>query len=261
MVTDILDFFPNAGRIIHRWDNGKVGQQIHDTGCSRIRAMELCKFDGKFLTNVPWARDGEEHNITYAGHRGQVHSIFLAHAKTLVPDIRIGVAVTKYLEEEGRAGVLLSSGQTIWGDCVIAADGPRSIARGQVLNLNDDDNDGKSSGWAVFRSFFKTDETMLKHPGLKDIYHTDRDTVRFWMYDNLSLMAFVWNQGKDIAWVLIHPVGNFLGLCCPTANIRHDRMTRSQTSPGPTLPKGSMWPSGWSSSPQRMLRHYSTSPP
>lgn len=204
--TDILDFFPNAGRIIHRWDNGKVGQQIHDTGCSRIRTMELCKYDGKFLTNVPWARDGKEHNITYAGHRGQVHSIFLAQAKKLVKDIRIGIAVTEYLEEDGRAGVLLSSGETLWGDCVIAADGPRSIAREKVLGLDNDSKDGKNSGWAVFRSFFKTDEEMLKHPGLKDLYHTDRDTVRFWMYDNLSLMAFVWNQGKDIAWVLIHPV-------------------------------------------------------
>ncbi|KAM6516894.1 hypothetical protein FSOLCH5_007838 [Fusarium solani] len=202
---DILDFFPNAGRIIHRWDNGKVGQQIHDTGCSRIRTMELCKYDGKFLTNVPWARDGKEHNITYAGHRGQVHSIFLAQAKKLVKDIRIGIAVTEYLEEDGRAGVLLSSGETLWGDCVIAADGPRSIAREKVLGLDNDSKDGKNSGWAVFRSFFKTDEEMLKHPGLKDLYHTDRDTVRFWMYDNLSLMAFVWNQGKDIAWVLIHP--------------------------------------------------------
>lgn len=259
--TDILDFFPNAGRIIHRWDNGKVGQQIHSTGCSRIRAMELCKFDGKFLTNVPWARDGEEHNITYAGHRGKVHSIFLAHAKTLVRDIRIGVAVTKYLEEEDRAGVELSTGENLWGDCVIAADGPRSIARGQVLSLNDDSIDGKSSGWAVFRSFFKTDEAMLKHPGLKDLYHTDRDTVRFWMYDNLSLMAFVWNQGKDIAWVLVHPVSDDYRFPGETANFYRNRMTRSQVSPGQMLPKGSMLRNGWSSSRLKMPKHSSRSPP
>ncbi|KAF4964431.1 hypothetical protein FSARC_7617 [Fusarium sarcochroum] len=202
---DILDFFPNAGRVIQRWENGKVGQQIHDTGCSRIRAMELFKFDGKFLTNVPWARDGVEHNITYAGHRGKVHAIFLAYAKTLVQDIRIGVAVTDYVEEDGHAGVVLASGETLWGDCVIAADGPRSIARGKVLKLDDAAKDGQSSGWSVFRSFFKTDETMRNHPGLKDLFHKDRDTVRFWMYDNLSLMLFVWNEGKDIAWVLVHP--------------------------------------------------------
>lgn len=205
LFLDILDFFPNAGRVISRWNDGKVGQQIHDTGCSRIQAMELCKYDGKFVVNVPWARDDKEHHITYAGHRGKVHSIFLAHAKTLVKDIRIGVGVTDYLEEDRRAGVTLSTGETLWGDCVIAADGPRSIARGKVLKL-DDDKEGKGSGWAVFRSFFKTDEAMRNHSGLKHLYHTDRDTVRFWMHDNLSLMAFVWNDCKDIAWVLIHPV-------------------------------------------------------
>ncbi|KAK1624879.1 hypothetical protein BDP81DRAFT_464268 [Colletotrichum phormii] len=181
---DILDFFPNAGRIINRWD-----------GASQVRTMELYKYDIKFI----------EHNITYAGHRGKIHSIFLAYAKTRVQDIRIGVAVTEYLEEEGRAGVKLSTGETIWADCVIAADGPRSIARAQVLHLDDKKIDETTSGWSVFGSFFKTDETMRNHPGIKELFHEDRDTVRFWMYDNLSLMAFVWNQGQDIAWVLVHP--------------------------------------------------------
>ncbi|KAJ9144692.1 FAD binding domain protein [Pleurostoma richardsiae] len=202
---DILDFFANAGCIINRWDDGKVGQLIHDSGCSRIRAMELCKFDGKFLTNVPWARDEREHSITYAGHRGKIHSIFLEYTKTLVKDTRIGVAAVEYKEEEDRAGVVLSNGETVWGDCVIAADGPRSIARKQVLHLNDEEKNGNSSGWAVFRSFFKTSEEARSHPDLQHLFHSDRDTVRFWMCDNLSMMLFVWNQGKDIAWVLIHP--------------------------------------------------------
>ncbi|KAK2676839.1 hypothetical protein RAB80_005579 [Fusarium oxysporum f. sp. vasinfectum] len=202
---DILDFFPNAGCIIHRWDDGKVGQEIHDTGCSLIQTMELCKYDGKLITNVPWARGSVEHNLTYAGHRGKIHSIILSYAKTLVQDIRIGVAVTDYLEEEDRAGVLISTGETLWADCVIAADGPRSIARQKVLKLDDQAKDGNKSGWSVFRSFFKTNEAMLKHPGLKDLYHKDRDVLRVWMYDNLTLLAVVWNQGKDIAWVLIHP--------------------------------------------------------
>ncbi|KAJ3949618.1 uncharacterized protein N0V96_000741 [Colletotrichum fioriniae] len=142
----------------------------------QIRTMELYKYDSKFIVDVPWARDGKEHNITYAGHRGKIHSIFLAYAKTRVQDIRIGVSVTDYLEEEGQAGVKLSTGETIWADCVIAADGPRSIARAQVLHLDDKKIDETTSGWSVFRSFFKTDETMRNHPGIKDLFHEDRDT-------------------------------------------------------------------------------------
>jgi 2-polyprenyl-6-methoxyphenol hydroxylase-like FAD-dependent oxidoreductase len=200
---DILDFFPNGGRVIKRWDNGKVGAKIHETGCNKIRTMELFKYDGKYIVDVPWARNEEEHNLTYAGHRGQQHAIFLEYARTQVRDIRIGVAVQQYLEEEDKAGVLLATGDTLWADCVIAADGPRSIARKQVLDITDS-KDGTS--WAVFRSFFKTDEKARKHPDLQNFFYPDRDTVRFWMYENLTLMAFQWNGGEDVAWVLIHPV-------------------------------------------------------
>lgn len=202
-MEDILDFFPNGGRVIKRWDDGKVGAQIHATGCSKIRNMELYKYDGNYVVDVPWARTEEEHDLTYAGHRGQLHSIILDYAKTQVTDIRIGVSVQQYFEDDDRAGVLLSNGDTIWADCVIAADGPRSIARQQVLAIDD----SKTSGpWAVFRSFFKTDEKARSHPDLQGFFYPDKDTVRFWMYEDLTLMAFQWNGGEDVAWVLIHPV-------------------------------------------------------
>lgn len=204
-LEDILDFFPNGGRVIKRWDNGKVGDKIHETGCNKIRTMELFKYDGKYIADVPWARDEEEHDLTYAGHRGKQHEIILEYAKTQVKDIRIGVAVQQYLEDEDKAGVLLTSGETIWADCVIAADGPRSIARKQVLDIDDSKD---VSSWSVFRSFFKTNEVVRKHPDLQNFFYPDRDTVRFWMYEHLTLMAFQWNGGEDVAWVLIHPVGD-----------------------------------------------------
>ncbi|KAH6983528.1 hypothetical protein BKA56DRAFT_672197 [Ilyonectria sp. MPI-CAGE-AT-0026] len=65
---NILDIFPNAGRIIKAWDGGKVGQEIHETGCNTIRAMEVHKYDGKYVTEVNWARNEFEHDIIYAGH-------------------------------------------------------------------------------------------------------------------------------------------------------------------------------------------------
>ncbi|KAH0832544.1 FAD binding domain protein [Fonsecaea pedrosoi] len=199
---DILDFFPNGGRVIKRWANGAVGAKIHETGCNKIRAMELYKYDGKYIVDVPWARTEEEFDVTYAGHRGKLHSIIAEYARSQVKDVRVGVGVVEYLEETDRAGVRLSTGETLWGDCVIAADGPRSIARKQVLGITDV-KDGTS--WAVFRSFFKTDEAARKHPDLQNFFYEDKDTVRFWMWEHLSLMAFQWNGGKDVAWVLIHP--------------------------------------------------------
>ncbi|KAH8665378.1 hypothetical protein BGZ61DRAFT_484468 [Ilyonectria robusta] len=78
-------------------------------GCNKTRAMEVHKYDGKYVTEVDWARSEFEHDIIYAGHRGKLHSIILAHAKSLVPDIRIGVGVTKYLENETQPVVVLST--------------------------------------------------------------------------------------------------------------------------------------------------------
>lgn len=189
--------------MIHRWDDGKVGKRIHEIGCNKIREMELWKYDGKFITNVAWARNDEERETTYAGHRGKQHAIVMEYAKRLVKELKLGAAVVDYKETEDKAGVVLDNGETLWADCVIAADGPRSIARKKVLGLADEKTESR---WAVFRSFFKTDEAMRNHPGLKNFFYEDRDTVRFWMYESLSLMAFAWNGGEDIAWVLIHPV-------------------------------------------------------
>lgn len=203
-LTDILDIFPNAGRIIKRWNDGKVGQEIHDTGCSKIRSMDIYKYDGKFLASTSWAENDEFHDITYAGHRGKLHSIILAYAKTLVPEIHIGLGVQKYLENDTQAGVVLSNGETVWADCVIAADGARSIAREQVLGINDSDDNETS--WAVFRTFLSTDEAARKKLAAHGLLSTNDDLVRFWMSDTLYLMAFSWNKGKDIAWTLTHPV-------------------------------------------------------
>lgn len=189
---DILDIFPNAGRIIKRWDGGKVGQQIHDTGCSKIRTMDIYKYDGKYLASTSWAKNDVDHDITYAGHRGKLHSTILEYARTLVPEIHIGLGVQQYLENDTQAGVVLSNGETVWADCVIAADGARSIAREQVLGINDSDN--HETSWAVFRTYLSTDEAARQKPASHGLLSGEKDLVRFWMSDTLYLMAFSWNQ-------------------------------------------------------------------
>lgn len=201
--ADILDVFPNAGSIIKRWNDGKVGEENHRTGCNKIRSMEIYKYDGKYLAESGWARNEREHDLTYAGHRGKLHSNILAYAKIIVPELNFGVGVTQYVENQNQAGVVLSTGETVWADYVIAPDGARSIARQTVLGVEDVNRD---NSWATFRTFFTLDENARNQFAAHGLIRDDQDMVRFCIYDNLSLMCFIWNSGHDTAWTLIHPV-------------------------------------------------------
>lgn len=165
--------------------------------------MELQKYDGKLIASIPWATSDWKRDTTYAGHRGNLHTVFMRYVKRLGIKIILGRAVVNYIEGDNQASVVLEDGEEIFGDLVIAADGGRSVARQQVLKLPDEK---EGSGWAIFRTFFESTEEHRLHPDLKDFMRTDKDNVRVWMSDNLSLLAYSWNNAKQVAWVLMHPV-------------------------------------------------------
>ncbi|EXF82441.1 hypothetical protein CFIO01_01901 [Colletotrichum fioriniae PJ7] len=200
---DIIDFFVNGGLVISRWDEGKVGQEILSIGCESD-VLEMYKYDGKLLYPVPWFMKDEDRTRTFAAHRGKQHGIFMAYARRLGVQIELGQSITEYKEseEDNRASVTFEDGKTLWADCIIAADGSRSFARKAVLGLQ---NEGEKSGWAIFRSYFTASEKALTHPDLKDFFRNGEDVIKAWAYDNLSILAYSWNGGKEVAWVMMHP--------------------------------------------------------
>ncbi|KAJ0284061.1 hypothetical protein Brms1b_006840 [Colletotrichum noveboracense] len=185
----IIDFFVNGGLVISRWDDGKVGQEILSIGCESD-VLEMYKYDGTLLHPVPWFTKDEDRTKTFAAHRGKQHGIFMAYARRLGVQIELGKSIVDYKESEehNQAGVTFEDGKTIWADCVIAADGSRSFVRKAVLGL---ENEEEKSGWAIF-SFFRNGE----------------DIIKAWAYDNLSILAYSWNGGKEVAWVMMHPDNN-----------------------------------------------------
>ncbi|KAJ4353245.1 uncharacterized protein N0V89_004972 [Didymosphaeria variabile] len=202
---DIIDFFPNGGKIVKRWEGGNVGKELHEIGADKIDVMELRKFDGTLISNIPWAINQEHRDTTYAGHRGNLHGCFFRCVQRLGATIVLGQSVKEYMEKDDAAGVRLADGQEFWGDLVVAADGGRSIARQQVLGLGDEK---EGSGWAIFRTFFDSTEKQRSHPDLKEFMRTEKDNVRVWMSDHLSMLAYSWNNAEQVAWVLMHPDDN-----------------------------------------------------
>ncbi|KAJ0304493.1 hypothetical protein COL516b_005848 [Colletotrichum fioriniae] len=188
---DIIDFFVNGGLVISRWDEGKVGQEILSIGCESD-VLEMYKYDGKLLYPVPWFMKDEDRTRTFAAHRGNNMGFSWCQS----------ITEYKESEEDNRASVTFEDGKTLWADCIIAADGSRSFARKAVLGLQ---NEGEKSGWAIFRSYFTASEKALTHPDLKDFFRNDEDVIKAWAYDNLSILAYSWNGGKEVAWVMMHP--------------------------------------------------------
>ncbi|KAH6970545.1 hypothetical protein BKA56DRAFT_496923 [Ilyonectria sp. MPI-CAGE-AT-0026] len=198
---DIIDFFANGGRIIKKWGGGEVADRINAIGITKVTGLELCKYDGKSLFHDPWYHRPQDVGLQFAGHRGALHTIVADYATKVGAKMHFGKAVIDYKETATQAGVVLSDGEELWGDVVIAADGGRSLAREKVLGLRDDKH---SSGWAVFRTFFNVTDEMHADPVLKDFTNPEKETIRIWISESTTMLAYAWNAGKNLAWVLMH---------------------------------------------------------
>lgn len=200
---DIIDFFVNGGLVISRWDGGNVGKKLLSIGCE-AEHMELNKYDGSLIYPVPWFKKDEDRTKTFAAHRGKQHAIFLNYARQIGVKVLLGKAVTNYVESESdaRAGVVVENEETLWADVVIAADGSRSLARKIVLAL---DEEGEKSGWAIFRSYFKPNDEARAHPALKDFFRDGQDVIKAWQHNTMSILAYSWGNGTEVAWVMMHP--------------------------------------------------------
>lgn len=200
---DIIDFFPNGGRVIEAWDNGKVGEELMKVCMNNANWFRFYKYDGTLLHQDPWLIRPEHYMRQYAGHRGEMHSIILDYAKRIGVECRFGSPVVQYLEDETSTGVILRNGSRIDGICVIAADGPRSMAREQILGLEDKK---VNSGYAIYRAFFQMTDEMRENPLLDAFANKDEDTFKMWLGPHVHMLGYCWKKGKDIAWVITHKV-------------------------------------------------------
>jgi 2-polyprenyl-6-methoxyphenol hydroxylase-like FAD-dependent oxidoreductase len=200
---DIIDFFPNGGRIIENWDNGRVGRELMNICINQGDRFEYYKHDGTLIWNEPWILEPHHFWRQYAGHRGQMHKVILDYAKRLGVKTIFGDAVVTYVDTESEVGVITKKGKKYVGDVVIAADGPRSIARQQVLNLPDTKT---NSGYAIYRAYFKLTKEHASNPHLAEFCNPDLDVTKMWVAQDLHMIIYTWNKGKDLGWVLTHKV-------------------------------------------------------
>lgn len=202
---DIIDFFANAGRIIQGWDNGKVAEELLSVGINRAQKFQIKKWTGQTVYQDPWFHKPQHEGLQFAGHRGEMWDIVLRYCQKIGVEFIFGDGVVKYIEDSDSAGVVLQSGKVLKGDCVIAADGPKSLGREQALGLEDKKT---NSGYAIYRSFFYVDDKIRSNPLLKDYTNPEEDMMKFWIGPHVHMLAYSWKGGKDVAWVMTHRVSS-----------------------------------------------------
>lgn len=207
---DLIDFYPNAGIIIERWNNGAVAKKLLDICVRNAKSWEYYTHQNKFIYSDPYLITAGDYTKQFAGHRGQMHKIFLDYAEEVGVEFRFGCEVVDYIETDNSASVHLKTGEVIIGDCILASDGPRSIARQKVLHLEDKK---VNSGYAIYRAFFELTDEHRKDPRIKDFCRKDVDTLKIWLGPDAHTLAYSWNEGKDLVWVGTHKVRDNSGFC------------------------------------------------
>lgn len=199
---DIIDFFPNGGRIIEAWEDGRVGRALMRVCINQGDQLQYCKADGTVIWAEDWILEPHHFWRQYGGHRGQMHKVILEYAEELGVEFRYGDRVVRYVDDGARKpGVVTASGREYSADVVVAADGPRSVSRQQVLGLPDTK---VNSGYAIFRAHFNLTEEHRKNPALEIFCDPTTDMTKLWVAKDLHMIIYTWNKGKDIGWVLTH---------------------------------------------------------
>lgn len=190
---DIISFGQNAGRIFAKWPG--VMEQF-DPIIHKSDALTYHNWEGKFVTTQTWASESDW-GRKVNGHRGELHRILLEHVKDRGIDVRLGQNVTDYFEDDDEAGIV-SNGERLTADVVLAAEGVKS--RGRMLVLGFDDKP-QPSGYAVYRAWFPADK-LKQNPVTRRLVQGDSHNA--WIGQDIHFIAAAVKGGEEVSWVCTH---------------------------------------------------------
>lgn len=191
---DIISFGSNAGKIIRKWPS--IEEKL-DAICHNSDFIRYYTYKGEHIVDQIWEEE-ENFGKRFNGHRGEIHEILFEYAKEVGVDIRLGEKITEYFETDNYAGIV-SNGERVLGDVVLAADGVRSTARKIVLGYEDRP---KSSGYAVYRAWMPITE-LARNPLTQHLV-TGGDTHTGWLGPDIHFLGAYVSARQSYTWVCTH---------------------------------------------------------
>ncbi|KAI9457211.1 FAD/NAD-P-binding domain-containing protein [Lactarius psammicola] len=193
---------PNQSRLLIRWG---LGPALAATGV-QPEAIVFRRYNtGERVGYSRWGSDMiPEYGAPYYHiHRADYHTLLLRLARsTPGVHIRLGAAVSDVQPDpsiEGGPSVTLTSGEVIYADVIIAADGVKSTVQKIVTGRDDNPT---PTGDAAYRATIPTD-LMLRDPELRPFVETPEMTG--WMAPRRHLMAYCIRAKREYNLVLLHP--------------------------------------------------------
>lgn len=197
---DSIGIASNAARVLNKWDNGAVGQELQSLAAvqSRTRVYDTA---GRYLLDYDAAgfRDGEGYLIS----RGDVSMVMYEHAKSLGIDMRLGKKVADYWENNDGAGIIVD-GETVEADCVVCSDGVKSIARkpvaGQTAILPPWDR-------CITRAWMDSSEVAADPKSSWILEGTHKSEAMMTYYGKGAMIALATaKRGTVVFWYCVHDV-------------------------------------------------------
>ncbi|KAL4904275.1 hypothetical protein BDW74DRAFT_178856 [Aspergillus multicolor] len=207
---DIIGLGTNGLNVLKRWsteaeDDSSLVARLAAMG-SQLEYVEVFGSDGDRKYKIPFGADDPAQGL-FLRRSDFVSVLFELAATELGLDLRFGVRVDGYWEEEGAAGVVLDNGTKLTGHCVIAADGLYSKAR-PVITREEGSLDFAAlvhTGGAIFRSNFHSG-VLAGDPDAQWLLDGTEDCDRHQMYfgrDATILMGTI-GRGKYVWWNCPH---------------------------------------------------------
>ncbi|KAK7431022.1 hypothetical protein QQZ08_002552 [Neonectria magnoliae] len=198
---DILDFSPNGGMHMERWDGGSVARELMKVCLNDTDQFEYFKYDGTKVLDEPFLLKKEHYYQLLAGHRGEMHEILCNYATRIGVEMSFGEKVIEYIDTDWELGVLTGSGQKYLADVVVASDGPKSLGRSQILGLPETK---VNSGYAIYRAHCHITDEHRNHPLIGPLCRKSPNFTGMWVGKDLHMIVYTWKEGKDLAWVFTH---------------------------------------------------------